>query len=142
VDDVGTLRAAELPAPTPPVGLRPVEAPEREHGPIAAPVLTAPAGPISGALEEVIARQMRKNAGAIERCVALAVSRNPQATGDVELQVRWARHAAEATIGGDSVGDADLDRCLKDAARTFKLSLDEATFPWTVHVGGLRAAPR
>src|SRR5438067_13889231 len=60
VTDDGMLRAVEIRAPTVET-LPPSAGPPVEHGPTAQLPPAEPAGPVSGALEELIERQMRKN---------------------------------------------------------------------------------
>jgi len=143
-DDTGARRDADLHAPALQNAVVATGANSPERGPTsaAAPEPVRPAGPLSGALEELVARQMMRNAGAFDRCVAEAKARDPQLRGEVELTVQVAqRHASAAVMGGAAM-DAGFSTCVSESAKTLKLSLPDLSFAWRLALGTGATAQR
>ncbi len=87
----------------------------------------------SAVLDELIARQMRRNAGGIDACVKDAVRRHPSVSGTVQLAVVVSDKKVQSVhVASDSVHDIDLDACLVKAGLGWKLQLAAATFTWPV----------
>ena len=99
----------------------------------AAPDRGDPGAASGAALDELIARQMRRNAGSIDGCVAEAVRRHPAESGSVQLAVVVSdKKVRSVHVTADSVHDIDLDACLVKAGLTWKLQLASASFTWPV----------
>jgi hypothetical protein len=136
-EDTGALRDSNLRAEVVHVDIATANATER------APTLAAEAqlstAPLSGALEELVAKQVSRNEAAFDRCVADARTRNPELTGTVELVVNVAGRRATARV---ATGPADpaFSTCVAQAARTLKLSLPDLAFPWRLTLGKATAA--
>jgi hypothetical protein len=91
------------------------------------------AQPVSGALEELARRQMRRHQATIDVCTAAAVRRTPAATGTVTLTINVGeKKVAHAEVSDATLKDAELHRCLVKAAEGWKFSLSHATFTWPV----------
>jgi hypothetical protein len=101
----------------------------------AAPVARDEGAASGSALDELIARQMRKNAASIDACATEAVHRRPSAAGTVELAVVVTdRKVKSIHVAADSVHDVDLDACLVRAGQSWKLQLASASFTWPVTI--------
>jgi hypothetical protein len=88
---------------------------------------------MSGAVDELVARQMRRYQAAIDACATDAVRRNPSAHGTVALAVTVAeRKVTELHVVDDTVRDFDLDACLVKVGHAWKFALRSATFTWPV----------
>lgn len=91
------------------------------------------AQPVSGALEELARRQMRRHQGSIDACTTAAVRRTPAATGSVTLTIHVGdKKVARAEVSDATLKDLELQRCLIKAAEGWKFSLSHATFSWPV----------
>jgi len=105
------------------------------RAPAGAPAARDEGAASGGALDELIARQMRKNAASIDACAADAVRRRPSAAGTVELAVVVAERKVKSIhVASDSVHDVDLDACLVKAGQSWKLQLASASFTWPVTI--------
>jgi hypothetical protein len=112
--------------------------PEREHGPGAEVHRDAPAQLSDGAVAELAERQMRKNLGSIDACVAAETQRNPQAAGTLTLQITVANKIGTLAIADDTIKSPALADCLNQAARSWSFSLKAAEFAWPISVGKRR----
>jgi hypothetical protein len=130
-DDVGQRKDAELHAPVmvngevpnaDPVG--PEHAPPAENNATAQPV--RPAGSLTGALEELVARQLGRNAavaGQLDRCLGEAKKRDGKLLGvDVVIKVADKNAAFEAV-------DPALNTCLA-GVKGLRLSMPDQAFTW------------
>lgn len=136
-DDTGARRDSDLRAPALQQGLV-VEAEAQERGTTGEPVKPPErTGPLSGAMEELIARQMQRSAIGLERCVAELRARDGQLRGDLELTVAVAQKRASATVSstGTVRGDAAFDGCVTETMKGVRLSLPDLVFPWRIHIG-------
>jgi hypothetical protein len=85
------------------------------------------------ALDELVARQMRKNQASIDACVKAEIRRKPTANGTVTLAVVVTDKKIQSVhVAGDTVHDIDLDSCLVKAGLGWKLQLAQAEFEWPV----------
>jgi hypothetical protein len=127
-NDSGTLRAIEMrsagPADVPRAA---VGAPEQERGAGSDPMART-VKPVSGALEELAHRQMRRHQKSIDTCTQAS-----KGSGTITLHVVVGeRTVAKAEIADDQVHDAQLAQCLVGAAQKWTFSLSNASFDWTV----------
>lgn len=143
-DDTGARRDAALHAPAleTAVVATGTNAPERGPSSAAPPEPVRPAGPLSGALEELVGRQMSRNAAVFDRCVSEAKARDPRLRGEVELAVQVTeRHASAAIVGGATI-DEPFGACVTEGAKGLKLSLPDLRFPWRLSLGSGATAQR
>jgi hypothetical protein len=85
------------------------------------------------ALDELVAKQMRKNQASIDACAAAAVHRHPTANGTIALAVVVAEKKVKSVhVTTDTVHDVELDACLVKAGLAWKLQLASARFTWPV----------
>jgi hypothetical protein len=129
----GTTRTAQLRADlqVTNTGRAATSAADVDHGPSA--LKPRDAGPLSGAMADMVERQMRKNVGSIDTCAAEATQRNPQAAGTINLAVVVSdRKVTTVAAADDTVKDAALTECLTKAAHAWTFSLKSAEFTWPV----------
>ena len=144
-DDTGSVRGGQLRGPALQNGAIATEANAVEHAPIAETVVQRSTGPLSGALEALVAHQMERNAPAFDHCVADAKLRDPSLHGEVTLQMTITAKKPSAVVQGANA-DAALTSCLVATASTLRVSLPDLSFPWKVSLGtaastgGARAA--
>jgi hypothetical protein len=143
-EDVGQRQDADLHAPamvTTQVATGETGSPER--GPADATAQPVrPTGPLSGALEELVAKQLQRNHAVqaqVDQCLSDAKARDPHFS-DVEVTIRV---AAKLAILEPAPGtEAALAGCLQ-GVRGLKLSIGDQAFSWHFSVGsptaGLRA---
>jgi hypothetical protein len=119
-------------APSTTEGVQPAE-----HGPGDAPAARTEGAPLAGgAVEELLARQMRRNVRLIDACLAEAAHREPARAGQLTLDVTVvARKVTSLAVTDDKVGDPALTECLKKSASTWGFSLQQAHFQWPVTLG-------
>jgi hypothetical protein len=136
VADTGTTRAAQLRTMDVSAGAAATtDAPDRERNVTATPAQPRATAPLSGALQAMLERQMRKNQPAIDSCVAEELQRNPKSAGDVTLAVTIAeRKVSAASVVTDGVNSAGLRDCLLKSARAWQFSTKGADFTWPVTV--------
>lgn len=85
------------------------------------------------AINELVARQMRKNQASIDACVSAAVRRKPSSNGTVTLAVVVTEKKVKSVhVSTDTVHDIDFDSCLVKAGLAWKLQLAQASFEWPV----------
>jgi hypothetical protein len=134
--DTGSMREVQINAPhVADVGTAPGSLVEKGASEDPSKDRAASYQPVSGVLEELAARQMRKNQGAIDTCVAKLKKRNAAATGTVALKLSVGeKRVVLAEIGENSVGDKQLETCLVTAARKWTFSLSNASFTHSVLV--------
>ena len=128
-EDVGARKETELRA----TGIGPqavttgdASSPERGIA-TAQPAPERSIAPLSGALEDLVAKQMQRFGGPLDHCVAEAKLRDAHASGDVEVAVRVL--GKQATIERISGGDAALGACFS-ALKTVRFSLPDLAFSW------------
>jgi len=129
----GTTRQAQLRADlqVTNTGRAATSAPDVDHGPSA--LKPREIAPLSGAMADMVERQMRKNLTSIDSCAAEATQRNPQASGVVNLAVTVSdRKVTAVAAADDTVKDAALTECLTKAAHAWTFSLKSAEFTWPV----------
>lgn len=128
--DTGTVRDIQFASPRlSEVGAAPGTLVERGAGEDPAKLRADDFRPVSGSLEELAARQMRKHQPSIDGCVAAARKRSPAATGALTLAILVGdRKVAFADVRADSVNDKELSSCLLTAARGWTFSLSHASF--------------
>jgi hypothetical protein len=130
-EDVGERKDADLHAPamvTTKVATGDSASPER--GPADATAQPVrPTGPLSGALEELVGKQLGRNQAAqaqIDRCLTDGKSRDPH-LGDVEVTIQVA--AKVATLSASPGTEPALASCLQ-GVRGLKLSIGDQAFSW------------
>jgi hypothetical protein len=85
------------------------------------------------ALNELVARQMRKNQASIDACVKEETRRRPTVNGTVTLAVVVTDKKVKSVhVADDTVHDIDFDACLVKAGLGWKLQLAQASFHWPV----------
>jgi hypothetical protein len=131
--ETGTLRPIHMRAEGPAdVGRAADGAQVSERNAGSDPMVRA-ARPVSGALEELAHRQMRKHQKSIDACTQAS-----KGSGTITLHVVVGeRTVAKAEIADDQVHDAALARCLVGAAEKWTFSLSHASFSWSVALGKL-----
>ncbi len=133
-EDTGALRNADLRASVVHVDIATPESNGPERTPSNVAEAVRPAGPLSGALEALVAKQVSRNESAFDRCVAEARARDPQLAGTVELVVNVAgKHATAQVVSGPT--DAAFSTCVVQTAQSLKLSLPDLAFPWKLALG-------
>ena len=136
-EDTGARRDSDLRAPTL-QNAAVANAPEaQERGPNEVPKAAETTAPISGVMEELVARQMQRNGAGLDRCVAELRARDPQLRGELTLSVSVAQKRAAATVAASSVvhGDASFGECVAESSKAMRLSLPDLVFPWRVQLG-------
>jgi hypothetical protein len=89
--------------------------------------------PVSGAVDELVARQMRRHQASIDTCIQEAAKRRPTINGTVTLRVVVSnRQVASVHVVEDGVFDVDFDLCLVKAGRNWRFDLHKAAFTWPV----------
>lgn len=137
VDETGKTRPIQIQAPE--VGkasARTTDAPDVERGPLGeAPPPRLDAAPLSGALADVVERQMRRNQASIDTCLLEEVLRNPTASGQVTLNIEVVeRKVKNAAVATDAIRSQPLNDCLVKAAGGWAFNLKAARFDWPVNV--------
>lgn len=130
-DDTGSLRDAQLHGPQLSDSVSTGAAIER--APASAPAEAQSTGSLSGALEEVVGRQMERNAAVFDHCVTDAKHRDPSLHGDLAFDVTVAQRKASAIV--TTPADAALKACISAGAQTMRVSLPNITFAWHVSLG-------
>ncbi len=136
-DDTGARRDNDLRAPTLQTAAA-GEVPEtQERGPNELPKTAEATAPLSGVMEELIARQMQRNGAGLDRCVAELRARDPQLRGELTISVSVVQKRASATMAGSSVvrGDATFADCAAESTKTIRLTLPDLVFSWRVQLG-------
>jgi hypothetical protein len=93
-----------------------------------------PSGPLSGALEELVGKQMQRNQAVqaqVDRCLADARTRDAHFS-EVEVTIRVA--AKLATLEAQAGTEPALASCLA-GVRGLKLSIGDQTFSWHFSTG-------
>lgn len=92
-------------------------------------------------LEQLAARQMRRQRGTLDACAADAQQRNPTANGGVTLRLTVAdRKVVNVSVDKDSLHDETFTKCLDTAARSLSFSLKQVSFNWPVSVASTTAS--
>jgi hypothetical protein len=140
-DDTGTLRMAgparlELAGASVQVSGDAAEhkATANEELPVRAP------GPLSGALEELVARQMRTNEAAFASCAADAAIRGAVRGDRIGLIIQATGRHAEARLVDATQVDSFTAACFRSAARGLRVSLPNFAYAWEVAVPRVTAA--
>ncbi len=129
-DDNGTLRTIDFQASGPADVHNGAQPDERG---VANDPMAGRARPLSGAMEELAHRQMRKHQKSIDACTQASKG---QGTITLNLVV-GERTVAKAEIADDQIHDAALSQCLVSAAQKWTFSLSHASFQWSVALGKL-----
>ncbi len=132
-DEVGSRKALRVEAPV----FAPIRAVADESAIEAHGVRAVAARPeeasVSGAIDLIAQKQMRKHQAAIDTCTAAAVKRNARATGTLELSILIGdKKVAYADVSEDPIHDAELNACLLKAAEAWTFSLAHTHFTWQI----------
>ena len=133
-DDTGARRDSDLHAPSLETAVIVTEPATSERGPTETQARVVPAGPLSGAMEELVAKQMQRSGGALDRCVTDLRARDPQLRGEIELSVTVVQKKATVAMEGATRGDAVFATCVAESAKTLRVSLPDLQFPWKIAV--------
>ena len=85
-------------------------------------------------MEELVAKQMQRSGGALDRCVTDLRARDPQLRGEIELSVTVVQKKATVAMEGATRGDAVFATCVAESAKTLRVSLPDLQFPWKIAV--------
>jgi hypothetical protein len=133
LSSTGDLRTIQFAVPT---ATRIVDdaAPAAEHVEVAVePERSATEPVVSGVVEELAARQMRRHQASIDACTAAAARRSPSLKGTVALElVIGERKVVYAEIASDTTHDITLEKCLLKTAEGWSFALSHASFTWPV----------
>jgi hypothetical protein len=96
---------------------------------------------MSGAMEELAARQMRGKQRDVDACAAQAAAQGSAGALTMVLEIDEGRVSALRTVN-DSVKSAALETCLQGAAKTWRFTLAHVHFDWSVMVMPAQAKVR
>jgi len=133
--DTGSHREIQMSAPTVrDVGAAPGSLVERGAGDDPTQGRANDFKPVAGVTEELAARQMRKNQGAIDGCVAEAKKRAPKTAGTLTLTILVGERKVSQAQVESNVKDPALEKCLVSMAEKWTFSLSHASIRQVITV--------